>query len=262
MNNNNIAAPQSCWFSTVLKQQQPRMRLFCFPFAGGGVSAFHDWKGWMPPQTELVVMELPGRGRRFNEALMDDMSEIVTSMANEFLHYTDVPYVFFGHSLGALIATELLQTLSERGLPMPHLFISSGMRAPQFRARQTLHTLEEDAFIEALKHYNGTPHELLNNPELMALFLPVLRADFSLSENHIYRATPPFDFPLHLVGGNEDSSVTREELNGWQALSSHEIRETWFPGDHFYLQGSSKPALLQHVRMILSGLLCDIKQPA
>lgn len=248
----------SSWFSFQVKRHEPKLRLFCFPFAGGGVSSFNGWKNAIPAQAELAVLELPGRGRRFSEALVDNMSIIVNEAADEFVKYTDIPYVFFGHSLGALIAVELLQVLRKRSAPMPLFFISSGMRAPQFPARQRLHLLNDDNFLKELKLYNGTPAELLENPELMSLFLPVLRADFSLSENYHYQESPPFNFPLYLMGGDKDCGISQEELDGWKSHTNSHFSQQFFPGDHFYLQNVSKDVLLENIFRLMRSALPEV----
>jgi medium-chain acyl-[acyl-carrier-protein] hydrolase len=40
--------------------------------------------------------------------------------------------------------------------------------------------LPEPEFLEELRRLNGTPHEVLEHPELMSLLLSLLRADFEL----------------------------------------------------------------------------------
>lgn len=257
MMSNKGNSGQSKWFTFFNRKPDARLRLFCFPFGGGGISAFSDWAALIPPGAELVVMELPGRGQRFGEPLMDDMSLIIDRMANEFIRYVDKPCVFFGHSLGALLGFELMQTLRRRGVPLPKLFIAAGMRAPQSEVEHRLYGLDDEAFLAALDNYNGTPKAILANRELMSLYLPIFRADFSLSESYQYRTSRPFSLPFMFMGGEDDHTVTEAECYGWQLHSELPMVQKFFPGDHFFLLNEGKAEVLGALGRSLRQVMAD-----
>src|SRR5581483_5937898 len=114
------------------------------------------------------------------------------------------------------IAFELTRYLAQQaGLYPRHLFISAH-RAPQLPDnRPPLYHLADSAFIEALRHLNGTPREVLANTELMELLLPQLRADFALVETYHYVAQKPLSCPISAFGGWQDTEVGEERIAAW-----------------------------------------------
>jgi medium-chain acyl-[acyl-carrier-protein] hydrolase len=166
--------------------------------------------------------------------------------------YLDLPFAFFGHSMGALIAFELARHLARRQARGPmHLFVS-GRAAPQLPDEgPPIHHREYEAFVEELRHLNGTPAEVLQNPELLELLLPRLRADFALCETYRCPAGPPLRCPLTAFGGLEDD-VTREELRAWESQTVGPFTLQLFPGDHFFLH-RSRQGLVEAIVQALRG---------
>jgi medium-chain acyl-[acyl-carrier-protein] hydrolase len=154
------------------------------------------------------------------------------------------PFAFFGHSLGALLAFEVGRLLRRQGRALPvHLFVAA-CPAPQLLARdRSWHRLADDELAAELRRYNGLPDELLAEPELLALFLPALRADLTLYETAVYQADRPFAFPITAFGGDHDPLVNAEELRAWRGQTSGPFHLTLFDGDHFFLR-AAQPAVL------------------
>jgi medium-chain acyl-[acyl-carrier-protein] hydrolase len=168
----------------------------------------------------------------------------VRAAAAALLPYADVPFAFFGHSMGGLIAFELARHLRDQGGPHPrHLFISGG-RAPQI-ADDSPHTydLPEAEFIEEVARLNGTPREVLENEELMRLLTPLLRSDFSVCQTYEYVPGPPLDCPISVYGGVRDLEVTREHLEGWREQTVAGVTLRMFPGDHFFIHSEQEAFL-------------------
>jgi medium-chain acyl-[acyl-carrier-protein] hydrolase len=139
--------------------------------------------------------------------------------------------------MGALIGFELARALRQHAGPFPvHLFVSS-YHAPQRAApNPAIHAWPNAEFIEALQQLNGTSAEVLENPELMELMLPVLRADFALCETYTYRAEKPLACPISAFGGVHDGAIKPDDLEAWQEQTSGGFSLRLFPGDHFYIQ--------------------------
>ncbi|HEY4129001.1 MAG TPA: alpha/beta fold hydrolase, partial [Gemmatimonadaceae bacterium] len=108
------ATPVSNWFVRGRARGTPRMRLICFPSAGAGASVFGRWAEHLPPDVDLWTLQLPGREARRNEALLSDIHDIADRLAPLVEPLLDVPFAFFGHSMGALIAYELTRRLATR----------------------------------------------------------------------------------------------------------------------------------------------------
>ena len=230
------------------------LRLFCFPYAGAGSSIFRTWSAQLPADIEVCSVQLPGRESRLKEPLFTDLVPLIHALTPALLPHLDLPFVFFGHSLGALISFEVARQLRRLKHSVPlHLFIS-GRKAPQLPAlERPIHQLPDAEFVEELHRYNGTPSDVLQNVELMNLFLPILRADIAINEMYVYHPETPLDCSISVYGGLQDGKVNRDSLAAWRDHTSGSFTLRMFPGDHFFLR-SQQEALLQAISKDLSQM--------
>jgi medium-chain acyl-[acyl-carrier-protein] hydrolase len=228
----------SPWLSHWQHRPHARVRLFCFPYAGGGASIFQKWSQLLPQEIEICPVQLPGREERLAEKPFSTMSSLLDTLVPLLLPYLDIPYAFFGHSMGTLISFELARHLSriEQSLKPVHLFVA-GHTAPQLPDPDppTYH-LPEQEFIEELRRLKGTPEEVLKNEELLHMLLPLLRADFALCQTYSYAREQSLTCPISAFGGLQDADVSRESLGAWSEQTSGPFKMRIFPGDHFFLQ--------------------------
>ncbi|HEK9936947.1 TPA: thioesterase, partial [Streptococcus equi subsp. equi] len=174
------------WFEYVNKEMEnTKASLFVFPFAGGGVSSFRRW-GNQFKDINLFVAQYPGRENRFSEKAISNIEELVKGLFEDLKMTFDFnsPYYFFGHSMGTKIAYELALKIKENGLPNPNGIIISAGRAPCYKEPNPIYHLDDEGFIEGLRRYDGTPNEILDNKDLIGIFLPTLRADFIIDEDY------------------------------------------------------------------------------
>lgn len=232
------------WFTVPRPDPRHRQRLFCFPYAGGTAHIFRAWPEGLPKSVQVCTANLPGRGSRIRETPFSDIHELVEVVGREIRPLLDMPFAFFGHSMGAMISFELARYLRrEHGARPTHLFVS-GRRAPQLPVTEpTSYDMPEEVFKEKLRTLNGTPAEVLEHPELMELMLPLLRADFSVVETYEYREEPPLDVPITVFGGLQDHKVGRDVLTPWREQTTAPVTVRMLPGDHFFLN-TARPALL------------------
>lgn len=215
-----------------------KTRLFCFPHAGAGASAFAAWPALFPPEVEIVAVQLPGREDRVGEPHPASVEVAVRMVAVALRPYLQGPYAFFGHSGGALLAFELARALRKRGTQPRHLFLS-GQPAPGHHSAATqLHRLSDEDFGDALRGLDGTSDGVFGDPELMKLLLPTLRADFTLWENHRHRPGPPLSVPVTALGGDTDPRAPISGLQAWAEHTTGEFSVEVFSGGHFYLNDS------------------------
>jgi len=219
----------------VFSKVQPRLRLFCFPYAGGGSSIFRLWPNALPAEVEVCPVYLPGRESRLNEAAFTRLSPLVQTVAQVLHPYLDTPFALFGHSMGALISFELARYLRKNYNQLPtHLFVSSH-RAPQLpRLGSDTYDLPEPAFIDAVYRLGGTPLEVLQHKELMDMMLPALRADFTLYETYVYSEEEPLACPITAFRGEQDT-VSVQELSAWREQTRGAFSLHTLPGGHFFL---------------------------
>ncbi|NEO69417.1 beta-ketoacyl synthase N-terminal-like domain-containing protein [Moorena sp. SIO3H5] len=243
------------WVTRPKLNLRAKLRLFCFPYAGAGASIFRSWLEFLPPDIEVCSIQLPGRENRLQEEPFTRLSALIQALTPVLRSYLDIPFAFFGHSLGALISFELARELRKQNLPSPvHLFVSASA-APQVPdLNLPIHRLPDEEFIESLGRLNGTPEETLQNPELMELFLPVLRADFAILETYFYSSADPLDCPITVFGGKSDPKVSDSQLEAWRKQTEREFTMQMFPGDHFFLK-SHDQLLLEAIATQLSQLV-------
>jgi medium-chain acyl-[acyl-carrier-protein] hydrolase len=227
----------SSWFTRLASHPDPSLRLFCFPYAGGGAAIYRTWPTGLTAPVELYAAQLPGRGGRMREPPLTRLGRVVGAVSREILPFLDKPFAFFGHSMGALISFELARLLRrENGLTPAHLFVS-GRRAPQLPPDPRItYNLPEPEFLEEVRRLDGTPKEVLEHPELMAVMSPLLRADFEVVETYSYVPEPPLDCPVTVFGGLRDKDVGREVLEPWREQTASHFTLRMLPGGHFFLQ--------------------------
>lgn len=243
------------WIICHKPNPQAHLRLFCFPYAGGSSLIFRTWSDYLPPSVEVCAIELPGRGRQIKLTPFNKIETLVDAIASVIHPHLDKPFAFFGHSMGGLISFELARLLRKQYGNSPfHLFIS-GRRAPQLpNLKPPIYNLPEPAFIEELRQLKGTPKAVLENAELMQMFLPILRADFAVLETYIYTHQPPLEFHITAFGGLQDSEATCDELQAWQEQTKASFSLHMFPGDHFFLHSAQSLLLEKLAKYLLRQL--------
>ncbi len=221
-------------------------RIFCFPYAGGSASIiYRKWTLDFPEDYEVLPVELPGRGSRLQEPLKLDMDSLVQELVKTITEYLNKPFIFFGHSMGALVAYEITRKLSAQNLPLPEKLIVSSHGAPQLgKSGPIMHKLPKNEFIRELKELNGMPEEFFESQELLDIFLPIIKADYTVCETYNHSANEKLNVPIIAVRGTNDNSVPKEEMIGWSELTAKDFRLLEFPGDHFFITKKQQEFIL------------------
>ncbi|APA68025.1 thioesterase II family protein [Janthinobacterium sp. 1_2014MBL_MicDiv] len=223
------------------------LRLYCFAHAGASAAAFRTWQAKLEPSIEVCAIELPGHGRRMGEAPPDQLlplaAELTRALARE-LRAMPQPYALFGHSMGALLAFEVARGLARLEMPPPLRLLVSGANAPQRRPPpRMLHRLPDEALLEELRSYDGTPRALLDEHELMALLLPTLRADFCMVETYHYHPGPRLTMPLTVLAGHADARVSADGVAAWALETAGMSHSAWHDGGHFFIDTHAEAVL-------------------
>lgn len=246
------------WIVVARPNPAARLRLFCFPYAGGGASIFRNWSRRLPSDIEIYAVQPPGREGRLKERPYHAMADLVEALGSTLEAHLDRPFAFFGHSNGGLMAFELIRRLRRVGGPMPLAFFPSARSAPHAPRREAaIHTLPHERFIERLRRLEGTPAEVLQNEELMSFLLPLLRADFSLAETYVYREEPALEIPITAFGGKHDQEVSQEEVEAWACHTTAAFRVRMFQSGHFFLQEIAEvflKALAEELKILLNDV--------
>ncbi|NKD88680.1 alpha/beta fold hydrolase [Haematospirillum sp. 15-248] len=259
------AGKVSCWLPwTRPVRSDAAVRLFCLPWSGGSASIYRGWERFLPAGIEVCPVELPGRGTRFADPLIDAMGTLIPEMAVALEPFLDRPFALFGHSLGALLAFELSSFLNRsRGYAPVHVFVS-GRRPPQEPSEPPFrHCMDDESLKRNLVALGGMPEEVQSSPELLALLLPVLRSDFRLTEQYSYDGQITLGSPLTAYVGSRDPEVSVSVMQDWNNVSADTFSLRTLDGDHFYLlEPESRRHLLMHLGATLLGGEYIIQQEA
>lgn len=234
-----------------IRTEGERLRLFCFPYAGGDPYIFRKWSRWLPEYIGLHAVHLPGRGVRIQSAPVDKLDPIVNAVVEALQPMQDKPFAFFGHSMGALLAFETARALRRQKFCGPCLLFASACKPPPMLGQhEKFSDLSDEAFIQRINDLGGTPPEVLENKELRALLLPMLRADFAVIDTYKYELAAPLACPITVISGTQDEDACGPIMAGWnqetaQKLLFHEIQ-----GGHFFIH----TAETELQRIIVNGL--------
>ncbi|GFE67428.1 thioesterase II family protein [Chroococcus sp. FPU101] len=235
------------WVTCPKPNPNAKLRLFCFPYAGGSAWVFRPWLNHLPSFIELCPLELPGRGKRWTETPFTNLDSLIQTLGTAILPHLNRPFAFFGHSMGAMISFELTRLLSQKYEINPVYLFVSGCRAPQLRdPNPPIYNLPEPEFIAEIRRLNGTPDAVLENAELMELVLPALRADFEMLETYKYTDASSLNCPIAVFGGLQDIEVSHEDLQAWQVQTNQAFSLQMFEGNHFFID-SARSLLLTSI---------------
>jgi acyl transferase domain-containing protein/surfactin synthase thioesterase subunit len=249
------SAPVGSWLVSVGARAAPRLRLFCFPFAGGGSAVYRNWPQFIDPTIEVVAIEPPGRLGRITETPIADINEFVEQVVSEVVELLDRPFAFFGHCLGALTMYETARRLIHATAFRPTHLFASGARPPdritdqgsfeervmhdllklaEFRISLPAHAQPDDVFAELIRHFNiRATEQLLSEPQLRQLMLPVVRAEFQMASNYRFKREPPWDIPITFFAAKGDPYVSRRHALGWGRFTDSRLQVHIREGTHF-----------------------------
>jgi surfactin synthase thioesterase subunit len=228
-------AAQRAWIVPTGVCHAPWLRLFCFPFAGGGAGLFRPWPVYFAALgIDVCAVRLPGRDDRFGEEPEVDIRVLAKRAGDGIAEQLDVPYALFGHSMGALLAYELALCLRQRGARSPSRVIVSACRAPHLPDPEPhICKLSAQEIVAELRRYGGTASEILDNPEMLELALPLLRADAQLTEAYRHVETPPLTSPICAIHPEADDLIARDDMAAWQRYTAGQFRLDTVAGGHF-----------------------------
>jgi medium-chain acyl-[acyl-carrier-protein] hydrolase len=208
---------------------------------------FNSWSRELPNAIEVNAVALPGRESRITEPSISALPELVAKLVNGLASTMQGVFAFYGHSIGALIAFELTRELRRKGKPLPVHLLVSGRRAPQWLPPSPSYQLNDREFHAHITgRYGELPDAVLDDEEVLSLYLRILRADVALMDTYQYRAEPALTVPIAAYGGNQDRSLTSSMLDAWRMQTSSTFRSQMFDGGHFFPE-TVRPQLLRKI---------------
>jgi surfactin synthase thioesterase subunit len=234
------------------------LRLFCFPHAGGGASVFADWQASLGPRIAALPVQLPGRERRVHEPRFTDMGALVADLDRQLDPYLDQPCVFYGHSMGALVAWNLMVLRASAGRRLPDALLVGACNPPHLPPVSTgTRGMSRDRLIQWLLDIGGISAMVLKYPEWVDAAISLLRDDLMLCDSHDvarFRDAPPLAVPIHAFAGSDDAAIGAGVLAGWARHTSLPSAVRTVPGGHLFFRDS--PAeFLSSLRAALTQLV-------
>ncbi|MEK8069607.1 thioesterase II family protein [Rhodococcoides navarretei] len=228
--------------------------MLCFTYAGGSTGAFRGWEDMLPVNVRPIV--LPGRDGRIDEPAYTRLSPLIADLVEYVGPHVTPDTVFFGHSMGALVAFEFTRELRRRGMTVPKKLLLAAFRAPHLESdRKPIHGWPDDV-LQAVLHREGVPAATLTNPQIMAALLPTLRADLELCETYEFADESPLEVPLAVFGGSDDVRVRPPMLRGWDRHTSQGATHVTVNGPHLFIN-VSRDELLAAVQHELHAMVGD-----
>ncbi|MBA0052764.1 thioesterase [Streptomyces sp. AJS327] len=256
------AAACRLWFPwrRLNAEPPPRVRLFCLPHAGAGALSYAPWTRGLGPEVELCAVEPPGRGRRVAESPQLRLAPLVDELAAVMVPLLDVPYVLYGHSMGALLAYELGRRLDGRGadtgaLPPSALVVSGMVPPPRWPPRAPMHRLPTPELLGQAGSFLRLPEEGTCSAEMVEAVLSVLRADLELAETYRHRPGRALSCPVTVLAGADDPLAPVRWMEEWESVTEGGCAVRVFPGGHFFPHesGEARELLGEVVRRLVSS---------
>jgi medium-chain acyl-[acyl-carrier-protein] hydrolase len=243
----NLATPHhdgsagTRWIARLRTCDRPKLRMLCFPHVGAGGAAFRSWAEHLPADVELCAVRLPGRENRLDEPLLDDWQALFDDLEPALAPLLDLPFALVGHCSGSVLAFEFARRLRDAGRARPAALILSSTEAPAVRdIRAPLHTLPQRELLARVVAYGGMAGEVLDDPELMAMFEQILRADYRVIELLEYSQGPPLDTPITVIGGRHDAFVSRQAMAAWSDETTGEFALHLLDSGHYVLKDAGR----------------------
>jgi medium-chain acyl-[acyl-carrier-protein] hydrolase len=255
-----MAKPYRCEADSWIRRRQPEaneaeavVRVICFHHGGGGASSFNGWYRLLPPEVDMVRVQLPGREDRLKEQLIGHIDAVVAGVVPQLAPLFDRPVAFYGHSLGAIIAFEAIRELRRNGHGLPKALFVSGRRAPHLPLSHPAFGLaSDDGLVEYLRSMGGMPASLLEKTHWREQLLPIIREDLKISDLYVYRHEAALPCPITYFAGVADPWVKPRERQGWRAQTRSDFRLVEYGGGHFFSRDEQAAIVADIVQSLLS----------
>ncbi len=216
------------------------MILFCLPYAGGSESIYYRWKKYTNPNIQIEPIRLKGRGSRFGEDFYENLEEAVNDIFMNIKNkIIDNEYAIFGYSMGSLLAYELYYKILNENYRIPkHIFFSAYKAPDVCEKSSSIYKLQDDEFIKIIIKLGGTPIEVIENKELLNLAIPILRSDFRILENYVYKKKKEkINCGISILYGKNDN-INLTDLLAWKKFTNKEFKMYNFEDGHFFINNN------------------------
>ena len=240
------------------KQVNPKIRLFCFPYAGGNASYYADWTKNFESSIEVCAVQLSGHGNRMEEALVTDMQTIIDDLYENIKEYLDIPFAFFGHSMGGILSYLISLKIEKETGNTPVAVFESGIVPPDYLNQQDdFHSISDERFIDKLREYGATSEEVLSYPEFYESFLPIIKSDFELLHSYHFDGYKKLKCPIILFAGKDDKFNISNLKEKWTNFTDYDVSFYEYEGTHFFINNYKNDIIEKINNYIISEISYD-----
>jgi surfactin synthase thioesterase subunit len=224
-----------------LDRSPAEARALFFHHACGSATSYLPIAQALPQTCEPALFELAGRGMRDTEPYAADFKSAVLGLMPDVVALADRPIVLFGHSLGGLLAHNLLNLLPERARSQVKAVVVSASYAPDEAAANASHppspfqVRTREQLISQLRSRGGCPPDMLEDQDFVEHALTVFGQDLHLADTYSLPHGAVADVPYHVWYGAEDPYLTTAHAERWARCVPKVIEIRGFRGGHFYL---------------------------
>ncbi|MFI9161983.1 thioesterase II family protein [Kitasatospora aureofaciens] len=241
-------------YLTTTPSTDGRPRLFCFHHAGGGAAAYAALRRELTSRVDVLPVQLPGREGRVGDRLPATAAELVADLDRQLDPYLTGRYACYGHSMGALVAHDLVALRQARGAALPLWLIAGAARAPQLPAAFVgAHTGSEDQLVRAMLDIGGLSPQLLDYPDWLAAAVALTRGDLRLLASRDTAPGAALTCPVEVFHGSADPLVSEDDALAWQQRAAAGFRLHRFTGGHFFHLGAARAEFTDRLARLLTG---------
>jgi surfactin synthase thioesterase subunit len=246
--------PPSSWIRRYRPASEGRTPLVLLPPAGAPASFFARLSADVPASVDPWAIALPGREARLGDPPLTTMVELVDALHDELAPRLDRPAILLGQSMGGSVAHELARRL-EADVPggVLHLVVGGRGGPATQRARRPDGVPDDGALVDALAAAGDTPRELLEDPDVLDLLLPPLRADYALLAAYAPEDEPRLRAGITAIVGAGDPTTTTDGIASWADATRGPFTARTAPGGHLFLAERTDEAVAAIAAAVSAG---------
>lgn len=229
-------------FVNLKRVASPEKTLFMFPFAGGTSQSYRSFLNKLHHLgCDIYSLELSGRGVRMDEPLISNIKQIIVESIDAFQPYIDRRVIFFGHSMGSILAYELLGALEKKYDQFSASLVVSAANSPRHaKLSNDVLGMNDAEFKIFLQGMGGIPPEISQHDALMQYLLPRIRNDFEVISQYRCFDINTLRSPIHVVAATDDCNLQYDSVMDWMRFTGANFNISWCQGGHFYFERDAK----------------------
>ena len=212
--------------------------LYIFPHAGGTATFYVPFSREFSSDLKRIAVQYPGQRDGYGLpplASIPALADEIFAMMKPTARIED-PVVFFGHSMGGLLAFEVALRFQSAGHRLVALFLSACSAPGHIRYKQ-IQGFSDNDMLDLVAKMTGTNPDFFADEEFRVGVLPTLRAARAIAG---YNCPPEttVSCPIYAFVGDKDWIATPDDMAPWRERTTEEFAIRVFPGDHFYLNNN------------------------